>query len=98
MARITAREGGLMEVTEALQLMRTIEAGYDGTPASADRIARLSRALVEAPDSFADLFWELNSADSIRHDAEELLRTTGEGATLAEGFAAIDQKYGRTKI
>lgn len=65
-----------MEVTEALRMFTAIENMFDGSQSSADRVQRLTKALIENPSEFLDTYLDTtNSDDPIRIKAEAMIRS-----------------------
>lgn len=80
-----------MKVEDAIQMMSVLEASYDGTLKSAERIMRLNLILLEDPERFWDSFWEeFNAGSPMRAKAEELYHKFGPDMT----FADLERKDG----
>lgn len=80
-----------MTTDEAVKLMATIDALYDGTEERMALVKKLHSTLIEAPDTFLETFYEALNGENGNHYrdlAERLLRS---GAVTEETtFGDID--------
>ncbi len=71
-----------MTVEDALKAFTAIAGLYDGTPESGERIVRLTRELIERPETFWERYFEVvneNPNDPIQQAAREFMSQRGKG-------------------